>query len=54
MTVFQAQTPGGKDLQTLLATRTMQSVRCAVFSRITRGIKKTLKGFFYKDTHRKQ
>ena len=34
MTVFQAKTPAGEDLQTLLATHTMQSVRCAVFGRI--------------------
>ena len=31
MTVFPAQTPARGDLRTLLATRTMQSVRCAVF-----------------------
>ena len=28
---FPGETPGGGDLRTLLATRTMQSVRCAIF-----------------------
>ena len=38
MIVFPAQMPAGGDLRILLATRTMQSVRCAVFGRVTRAI----------------
>ena len=35
MTIFPAQTPAGEVLRTLLATRTMQSVRCTVKRAIT-------------------
>ena len=38
MIVLPAQTPAGEDLLAFLATRTMQSVRCAVFGRVTRVI----------------
>ena len=38
MTVFPAQTPAGGNLRTIIATRTMQSVRCAVFGRVKRAI----------------
>ena len=37
MNCFSAQKPTGGDLRTLLATCTMQSVRCAVFG-VTRAI----------------
>ena len=33
-----SETPAGGDLRTLLSTHTMQSVRCAVFDRVTRAI----------------
>lgn len=38
ITDFSVQTPGGGDLRFLLATRTVQPVRCAVFGRVPRAI----------------
>ena len=35
---FPGETRAGGDLQTLLATRIMKSVRCVVFGRVTRAV----------------